>query len=38
VAENNEKGYFDTEKLITEVENIFWDAQVSPHIFYTAGL
>jgi hypothetical protein len=38
VAENSEKGYSDTGKLIIEVENIFWDTHVRSHTFYETGL
>ena len=38
MAESSEKDYFDTGKLIIEVENIFWDTHISPHIYYVAGL
>jgi len=38
VTENSEKGYSDIEKLIIELENIFWgDTRVSSHLFYEAG-
>jgi hypothetical protein len=38
MAENSEKDYFDTGKLITEVENILWDMHISPHIYCKGGL
>jgi len=38
MIESSEKEYFDTEKLIIEVENIFWDTHVSLHILYEADL
>jgi hypothetical protein len=39
MTENNGNDYFDTEKLIVEMESIFWDThlRVSLHIFYEAG-
>jgi hypothetical protein len=38
MAERSEKDYFDTGRLIIEVENIFWVTHISPHIYYKAGL
>jgi hypothetical protein len=38
VAERSENDYFDTQKLIIAVENIFWDRYVSPHIYYEDDL
>jgi hypothetical protein len=36
--ENSEKDFFfHGENLMTEVENIFWDTQVSPYAFYEEG-
>jgi hypothetical protein len=37
MTESSEKVYFKTEKLIIEVENIFWDTHVSLHILYEAA-
>jgi hypothetical protein len=37
MTESNKNEYFDTEKLIVEMENIVWDMYVSLHIFYEAG-
>jgi hypothetical protein len=34
MTESRGKDYFDTEKLIIEAENIFWDKHKGPHIFY----
>jgi hypothetical protein len=38
MPESSEKDYLDTEKLITELESIFWDKKISPQVIYESSL